>query len=291
MNRPDAVSMERLTETNGITICYETLGEPANPALLLIMGAGVQKIEWDPEFIRSFERAGFYVIWFDNRDCGRSSQVETDYDLFDMADDAFGLLDALGIAAAHVMGTSLGGMIAQSMAITHPSRVLSLCSIMSSTGARDVGRPSDELRRGFVVARGTGRTDYVEDTIAQARLVNGSKYPLDETELKWRASAAYDRAYFPQGRLRHVAAIGRSGDRTDSLRSLRMPTVVIHGSDDPLVTESGGRATANAISDARLVILEGMGHFIPRELRSLIVQEVVANARRAQVSLLRLPGH
>src|ERR1700678_242178 len=113
--------MERLTETNGITICYETLGEPANPALLLIMGAGVQKIEWDPEFIRSFERAGFYVIWFDNRDCGRSSQVETDYDLFDMADDAFGLLDALGIAAAHVMCTSLGGMIAQSMAIAHPS--------------------------------------------------------------------------------------------------------------------------------------------------------------------------
>jgi pimeloyl-ACP methyl ester carboxylesterase len=276
--------VERLAEANGVTICYDTLGNPSDPALLLVMGLGVQMTEWDREFIESFEREGFYVIWYDNRDCGRSSRVEAKYDLFEMANDAVGLLEILGISAAHVVGTSMGGMIAQSIAAAHPSRVLSLCSIMSRTGAPGLGDPTEEVKQSFLNGRGHSRWDYVEDQLALARLVNGSTYPLDEAALRRRTADAYDRAYSPDGRVRQVAAVVRSGDRTEGLRSIAVPTVVIHGSEDSLVSMNGGEATAAAIPNARLVILPGMGHVIPRELRPRIVQEVAANARRAQMS-------
>jgi pimeloyl-ACP methyl ester carboxylesterase len=286
------------TTANGITIEYETAGDPADPALLLVMGLGAQLIAWHPDFRQAIADRGYYVIVFDNRDVGLSSKIEdgprpdvlaafggdlssASYTLSDMASDAIGLLDVLGIDAAHVVGASMGGMIAQTIAIEHPARVLSLCSIMSMTGADDVGAPSEEAMAVLLKPAATTRDEAIAGSVAASIVIGSTGFPTDEAELKARAAASYDRCFYPVGIARQLLAIRASGDRTEKLRELDVPTVVIHGDIDPLVRVSGGEATAKAIPGADLLIIEGMGHDNPTALWPRIVDAIVDNAAKA----------
>jgi pimeloyl-ACP methyl ester carboxylesterase len=288
---------EQTADANGIEIVYETIGDPSHRPLLLVMGLGAQLIHWDLELCEQLADRGFWVIRFDNRDSGRSTQVdapvpdlrramlglriEAPYRLEDMADDAFGLLDHLGVEAAHVMGASMGGMIAQTMALARPERVLSLTSIMSTTGERRAGRP--KLRVWGVLMRQAprDREAYIESFVKTFRLIGSSGFPRDDDRLRELAAATYDRGHHTAGTGRQLAAILASGDRTARLRSLAVPTTVIHGRDDPLVPFRGGRATAAAIPNARLIAVPGMGHDLPREVWPQLIDAVVETAGRA----------
>ena len=288
---------EQTADANGIEIAYETIGDPSHRPLLLVMGLGAQLIHWDLELCEQLADRGFWVIRFDNRDSGRSTQVdapvpdlrramlglriEAPYRLEDMADDAFGLLDHLGVEAAHVMGASMGGMIAQTMALARPERVLSLTSIMSTTGERRAGRP--RLRVWGVLMRQAprDREAYIESFVKTFRLIGSSGFPRDNDRLRELAAATYDRGHHTAGTGRQLAAILASGDRTARLRSLAVPTTVIHGRDDPLVPFRGGRATAAAIPNARLIAVPGMGHDLPREVWPQLIDAVVETAGRA----------
>jgi pimeloyl-ACP methyl ester carboxylesterase len=288
---------EETAHANGIEIVYETIGDPSNPPLLLVMGLGMQLIHWDRELCELLAERGFHVIRFDNRDSGRSTmidapvpdlrrmmlglRVQAPYLLEDMADDAFGLLDQLGIEAAHVVGASMGGMIAQTMAIKRPERVLSLTSIMSTTGERRAGRP--KLRVWGVLLRRAPREKkaYVEHFVRTFRMIGSTGFPIDEDRIRELAAATYDRGHDAAGTARQLAAILASADRTEQLRSLSVPTTVIHGQADPLVPFRGGRATAQAIPDARLIAIPGMGHDLPREVWPQVVDAIGDNARRA----------
>jgi pimeloyl-ACP methyl ester carboxylesterase len=290
---------ERAT-ANGIEIVYETIGDPANPPLLLVMGLGTQLIHWDIELCERFAERGFHVIRFDNRDAGRSTyinapvpnlmramarlRINAPYRLDDMADDAFGLLDHLGIEAAHVAGVSMGGMIAQTMAIRRPARVVSLASIMSTTGERRAGRP--KLRVWGVLLRKapSDRDAAVEYFVRVFRMIGSRGFPADEDRIRALAAEAYDRGHSPAGTGRQLAAIMASGDRTERLRELRVPTVVFHGKSDPLVPFRGGRATAEAIPDARLIAIPGMGHDLPRGVWPQLVDAVAETAARASAA-------
>jgi pimeloyl-ACP methyl ester carboxylesterase len=261
------------------------------------MGLGMQLIHWDLELCEQLAERGFHVIRFDNRDSGLSTKVDAPvpdmrralfglrfdapYLLEDMADDAFGLLDHLGIEAAHVVGASMGGMIAQTMAIKRPERVLSLTSIMSTTGERRAGRP--KLRVWSVLMRQAprDRDAYVERFVKIFRLIGSKGFPLDDDRIRELAAATYDRGHHTAGTGRQLAAIMASGDRTAQLRTLAVPTTVIHGRDDPLVPFRGGRATAAAIPDARLIAVPGMGHDLPREVWPQLIDAVVETAGRA----------
>jgi pimeloyl-ACP methyl ester carboxylesterase len=287
---------EQRATANGIEIVYETIGDPSNPALLLVMGLGTQLIHWDRELCELFAEQGFHVIRFDNRDAGRSTRIdapvpnlrramaglriEAPYLLDDMAEDAFGLLDHLGIEAAHVAGVSMGGMIAQTMAIRRPERVLSLTSIMSTTGERRAGRP--KLRVWGVLLRRAPRDKdaAVEYFVRVFRLIGSKGSPVDEDRVRRLAAEAYERGHNPAGTGRQLAAIMASGDRSEALRRLRVPTTVFHGRDDPLVPFSGGRATADAIPGARLIAIPGMGHDLPREIWPQLVDAVAETAAR-----------
>jgi len=277
------VSATGIAHANGIDICYETFGDAAAPVLLLIMGTGVQMTEWEPEFVESFVEQGFRVVRYDHRDVGQSTRFDDSarYTLWDMADDAIGLLDVLGVEQAHVAGASMGGMVAQCIAIRHPGRVLSLCSIMSTTGADRVGTSRRDAREAMTGPRPTSREGVIETAVLRAQLLRGGGFPFDQDMIRRRAAAAYDRADSPEGRARHVAAILATGDRTDALRRVVAPTVVIHGAADPLVHSSGGEATAAAIPGASLVLIPGMGHELPLAARPLIVDAFVENARKA----------
>ncbi|MBA3263617.1 MAG: alpha/beta hydrolase [Thermoleophilaceae bacterium] len=288
---------EETARANGIEIVYETIGDPSSPPLLLVMGLGMQLIHWDRELCEQLAERGFYVIRFDNRDSGRSTKIDArvpdvrramiglsfdaPYLLEDMADDAFGLLDHLGIDAAHVMGASMGGMIAQTMAIRRPERVLSLTSIMSTTGERRAGRP--KLRVWGVLMRRApaDKQAYVERFVHIFRMIGSKGFPLDDDRIRELAAATYERGHHTAGTGRQLAAILASGDRTSQLRSVKVPTTVIHGRDDPLVPFRGGRATARAIPDARLIAIPGMGHDLPREVWPQVVEAVVETSRRA----------
>jgi pimeloyl-ACP methyl ester carboxylesterase len=288
---------EETARANGIDIVYETIGDPTNPALLLVMGLGMHLIHWDLELCQQFAERGFHVIRFDNRDSGRSTQIDAPvpdvrramlglrfdapYLLEDMADDAFALLDHLGIDAAHVVGASMGGMIAQTMAIERPERVLSLTSIMSTTGDRRAGRPRLRVW-GVLMRRAPEQKDaYVESFVRIFRMIGSKGFPIDDDRIRELAAATYERGHHAAGTGRQLAAILASGDRTERLRSLTVPTTVIHGRADPLVPFRGGRATAEAIPDARLIAIPGMGHDLPRELWPRIVDAVAETARRA----------
>ncbi|MEA2330943.1 MAG: hypothetical protein QOH58_1081 [Thermoleophilaceae bacterium] len=289
--------MEETAPANGIEIVYETIGDPADPPLLLVMGLGMQLIHWDDGLCELLAQRGFRVVRFDNRDAGRSTQInapvpnllrgmaglrlEAPYLLEDMAADAFGLLDHLGIEAAHVAGASMGGMIAQSMAIQRPERVRSLTSIMSTTGDRRAGRP--KLRALSVLARRapSDKESYVEHSVRLFRLIGSKGFPFDEERLRELAAASYDRGNHPAGTGRQLAAIMASGDRTPRLRELHLPATVIHGRGDPLVPFRGGQATADAIPDARLIPIAGMGHDLPPALWPLLADAVAETAGRA----------
>jgi pimeloyl-ACP methyl ester carboxylesterase len=253
---------------------------------------------WDDGFCQQLAARGFRVIRFDNRDIGRSSQLKgrptptrwqllrrsprgAAYTLEDMAADSVGLLDALGIKAAHIVGASMGGMIAQLVAIQHPDRVLSLVSIMSTTGDRRVGRPHPRVAMRMVRKVPRDREGYIEDHLETYRVIGSKRFALDEEHKRERAGRLFDRGIHPAGSARQMAAIVTTADRTPLLKQILVPTTVIHGDADPLVNVSGGRATAEAIPDAKLIVLEGMGHDMPRELWPQIIEAIVQNAARA----------
>jgi pimeloyl-ACP methyl ester carboxylesterase len=288
---------EGTATTNGIDIVYETIGDPSDPPLLLVMGLGMQLIHWDRNLCEQLAERGFYVIRFDNRDAGLSTKidapvpdvrramlgrrVDAPYLLGDMADDAFGLLDHLGIEAAHVVGVSMGGMIAQTMAISRPERVLSLISIMSTTGERRVGRPKLRVMTVLLRQAPQEREGFIDHFVRVFRMIGSRGFPLDEARVRELAAATYDRNHDRAGTARQLAAILASGDRTASLRSLSVPTTVIHGRNDPLVPFRGGKATARAIPGARLIEIPGMGHDLPEQIWPLVIDAVVETAARA----------
>ena len=283
---------------NGIEIEYESFGSPTNPAMLLVMGLGMQLTGWDPELCALLAKQGFHVIRFDNRDIGLSTHLDdapvpdplavlggdtsgVPYLLADMADDAAGLLTALGISGAHVVGASMGGMIVQELLLRHPELVLSACSIMSTTGARDVGQPSAEAAAALIAPRAASREEAIKRGVEVWRILESPAYPQPEPVLWEQETARYNRSFYQDGPARQLAAILASPDRTPGLASVIAPTVVIHGDADSLINVSGGKATAAAIPDAELKIYPGMGHDLPSELWASYVDAIVANTRRA----------
>jgi pimeloyl-ACP methyl ester carboxylesterase len=282
---------------NEITIEYDTFGDPASPPVLLIMGLGAQMTLWEPAFCQGIADRGYFVIRFDNRDVGLSSWLDdlgnlelaeiitgavgAPYSLVDMASDAAGLLDALSIESAHIVGASMGGMIAQSFAIAFPEKTRSLTSIMSTTGNPAVGQSSPEALGALLGPPPSNRDEAIERGVLLARVIGSPGYELDEASIRARAASDYDRAFHPAGTVRQVAAVVAQPDRTDDLGKVRAPTLVIHGADDPLVDQSGGRATADAIPGATLEIVPGMGHDLPPELWRSVTDSLVANFVRA----------
>lgn len=284
-------------DVGDVTLAYETFGDSADPPVLLIMGLATQMLGWPDEFCSGLAGSGLFVVRFDNRDVGLSTHLHdtppadvmaalagdtssASYTLSDMAADAAGLLEALGIDSAHVAGVSMGGMIAQTMAIEHPQRVRSLTSIMSTTGDRSVGTATEAAVGVLLAAPATSREEAMERAVTTFRIIGSPGYPFDEAMVRDRAGRSYDRSYDPLGVGRQLLAIFASGDRTPRLRDVRVPTLVIHGAEDPLVDVSGGRATAEAIPDARLVVLQGMGHDLPRDLWPVYIDHIVDLARR-----------
>jgi pimeloyl-ACP methyl ester carboxylesterase len=267
---------------NGIEIEYDTFGDATSPPVLLIMGLGVQMTLWDPVFCQAIADRGHYVIRFDNRDIGLSTwfddagvselsdvmsgAVPAPYSLADMAADAAGLLDALGIESAHIVGASMGGMIAQTFAIDFPAKTRTLTSIMSTTGDLTVGQASPEALGALLGLAPASREEAIESDVQISKIIGSPGYPMDELRIRERAASDYDRSFHPAGMTRQVAAIVTQPDRTDALGTLNMPTLVIHGADDPLVDPSGGHATAKAVPNATLKIVPGMGHDLPPEL-------------------------
>jgi pimeloyl-ACP methyl ester carboxylesterase len=291
-------SEERLATVGELEICWQEIGPHDGPPLLMIMGLGAQMILWPDELCELLAERGFRVIRFDNRDSGRSTKIEgasvvsiqdalagsipeDAYTLSDMASDSVGLLDALEIEAAHVVGASLGGMIAQTLAIEHPKRVLSLASIMSTTGNPEVGRPTPQGLAGLTTVPPRDRDGYVSALVGARRLIGSPGFPFDEERFARIARLGFDRGYYPQGTVRQTIAILASGDRTERLGDIHVPTVVIHGEDDPLITVSGGRATSAAVPGSKLVVIPGMGHDFPDGVWEQVADEVAANAERA----------
>jgi len=276
----------------GIEITYQQFGSPDAPVVLLIMGIAAQSIHWPDAFCHALVNRGLQVIRFDNRDIGLSTHLvdapppdlpaafagdlsSVSYTLSDMAADSVGLLDALGSKKAHLVGASMGGAIAQTIAIEHPDRVRSLTSMMSTTGHLSVGQPSpDALREVFGGPRAVTRDDVIQQMLRASRAVGSPGYPADEQEVAAKAGRAYDRCYDPIGVARQAIASVASGDRTERLRHLKVPTLVIHGLADRMCDVSGGRATAEAIPGAELVLIEGMGHDLPPGLRSQLAERI-----------------
>jgi pimeloyl-ACP methyl ester carboxylesterase len=284
--------------SNGIELEYETFGDASNPAILLVMGLGIQMLGWHEAFCQMLVDRGYFVIRYDNRDVGLSSKIEggpepdlmrllagdfssASYTLDDMADDAAGLLDELGIGKAHVVGVSMGGMIGQTLAIRHPDRVLSLTSIMSTTGDQSVGQPRQDVLMALVTPAPADREDFIEFEANMFQLIGSPDYPTPPDMLRELIGKSYDRMHYPAGFMRQLTGVMASGDRTATLANVTAPTVVIHGEADPLIAVSGGEATAKAIPGAKLVKVPGMGHDFPPQLWQQFVDEIVANAERA----------
>ncbi|WP_051772462.1 alpha/beta fold hydrolase [Saccharothrix sp. NRRL B-16314] len=274
---------EHFVTANGIELCHETFGDPRHPVLLLVMGMGFQLVHWPDEFCVRLAERGFHVVRFDNRDAGRSTHLPgAAYSLADMAADAIGLLDALGVARAHVVGASMGGMIAQVMAALHPARVRSLASLMSTTGRRGKGRTSLRLIR-HVLARGA-RTEQeaVERRVRVFEAIGSPGFEQDLEEIRRATALSFRRDPDHRGgRRRQHKAVRAAGDRTAQLALITAPTVVIHGTADRMCHHSGGEATAAAISGARLLLVPGMGHDLPPGAWATILDAIVENTRRA----------
>jgi len=280
---------------NGVELEYDTFGDPTDPPLVLIMGLGTQMTAWPEPFCQAIADAGYHVIRFDNRDCGLSTILDAPvpslgalltgdtsgvpYLMSDLADDVAGLLDALGIASAHIVGLSMGGMIAQQFVIDHPRRVRTLCSIMSTTGAPGVGQPAPEVVTLLLSPAATTREEAVDNGQKMFQTVGSPAYPMPAEELRALIGAAYDRSFAPEGSGRQLACIVASPDRTAGLAGVTVPAAVIHGDSDKLVDVSGGRATAAALGVEPL-ILAGAGHDLPEQLWKTYVGAIVGNARR-----------
>ena len=285
---------------HGVEICYETIGEADARPLLLVMGLSGPMTWWPLELCRQLADDGFLVIRYDNRDTGRSSRIsdkrvtradlvkgflgrriEVPYSLKDLADDGFGLLDHLGIEKAHVAGVSMGGMIAQTMALEHPERVLSLTSISSTTGSRRVGWQDPKLLPALLRRAGRGPEQYVQGSVDFWRKIASPAFPGSEDEVRERAEMTWARGVTFSGVMRQMVAVITQRDRTDALGRLRVPTSVVHGLSDRMVHVSGGRATARAIPGAELTLVPGMGHDLPPEVFSTIVRAISRAAARA----------
>ena len=273
----------RLVPVGELDLCTDAFGEPADPAVLLVMGMGFQLVHWPEDLCRSLAAEGFRVVRFDNRDAGASTHLPgCRYGLEDMADDAVGLLDSLGIDAAHVVGASLGGMIAQTMVIRSPDRVRSLASLMSTTGRRGRGRTSLRVYRHALGRRPRTEQEAVERRVRVFASVGSTGFEQDLDELRRVHTLASRRDPDARGgRRRQLRAVRTAGDRTDALRRVTVPTVVVHGTADRMCAPSGGRATAAAVPGARLELVDGMGHDLPPGVWPLLVRAVVDNARRA----------
>jgi len=289
---------ERFCKVGDVELCYEPFGDPNRPAVLLVMGLGTQMIGWHADFCSALADRGFYVIRYDNRDVGRSTHLDgrpvpksreiltrrirrPPYLLADMAADGIGLLDELGIARAHIVGASMGGMIAQTMAARHREQVLSLVSIMSSTGSRWSGQPAPRILPVFLQKPAASKEDYQERIVKLFALVGSPKFERDDDELRELAGTSWDRGIDPAGFARQLGAVIASGHRAADLKQIRVPTLVIHGKSDRLVRPSGGRATARAIPDARLELIDGMGHDLPRGVWPQILDGIEETAGRA----------
>lgn len=278
--------MPHIKAPDGVTLEYDTFGSSTAPPLLLVMGFGSQMIAWPRAFCERLSSAGRFVIRFDNRDCGLSSKLDGEtvdlgsvlaaasagdlarvralapYTLSAMSADALGLLTGLGIERAHIVGSSMGGMIAQTMAIEHPERTMTLTSMMSTTGESDFGQSTPAAAEALRTAPPADRQGYI-DAVAQKSLIWSSKRYSDLSAPRELAAASYDRCYYPEGRGRQLAAMIASGSRADGLRSLQVPTLVIHGLDDTLIAPSGGERTAALVQGAHLLLLPDMGHDRP----------------------------
>ena len=291
-------------DANGIRIEYETFGSPSDPALLLIMGLGMQLIAWPEPFCRRLASQGFYVIRYDNRDTGFSTKfddvrapglpallirsllrlpIRVPYTLRDMAADAIGLLDALDISSAHIVGASMGGMIAQNLAAGFPERVRSLTSIMSTSGHRSLPGADPLVSRHLFRSRPSSgdREAVITHNMRSLELIGSPAYPIDEDKRRELTSMSFDRCFYPAGFTRHVAAIVQDGDRRQRLRRISAPTLVIHGREDRLVPLAGGIDTAKFVPYADLEVIDGMGHNFPGELWPMLVKMISAHAGRA----------
>jgi pimeloyl-ACP methyl ester carboxylesterase len=282
-----------------IELCYETFGDPGDEPLLLVMGLATQMIAWQEPFCEELAGRGFFVIRFDNRDCGRSTNL-TDrrpptlgqmlrrkrdaaaYSLGDMAGDAVGLLDHLGIDRAHVVGASMGGMIAQTIAIRFPERVRSLVSIMSNTGDRLSGQPAFKVYPIFLKRAPQDRDGYIEHTIKLYKAIGSPGFERDEAEMRAMFGRSFDRGVSAAASGRQLMAILADGDRAPQLRGVRVPALVIHGTSDKLVAKSGGRKTAKSIPGARLLEIDGMGHDLPTGAWPQIIDGIAETAARAR---------
>ncbi len=284
-------------QVNKVEIEFDTFGNPSKPALVLVMGLGLQMIAWPEAVCDEFAAMGFFVVRFDNRDCGLSTKFDSygvpnifaglagdrstaPYSLADMADDTVALMDHLGVEAAHLVGVSMGGMIAQQAVIDHPTRFLSLCSMLSSTGAKGVGQPSNEVVAALLQPGGDDRDTAIERSLEISRAISSEKYFNKDSELELMARS-YDRNYCPEGVMRQLMAVVTSSDRTVALKKVTIPTIVIHGLADRLVNPSGGIATASSIPDARLLAFEGMAHEVPESLWPEVRKALLWNMNRA----------
>jgi pimeloyl-ACP methyl ester carboxylesterase len=293
-----------IAKVNDIEIVFDTFGDQSGFPILLVMGLGAQMIDWRDDFCERLASRGYWVIRYDNRDVGLSTKfddagtpnmmkmlsassqgevLESPYTLEDMADDGVGLLDFLKIEKAHVVGVSMGGMIAQTMAIHHPTRLASIISIMSSTGERDLPLPTPEALTALTTPRPTEREGYIERSIKDWHILSGTKYPPDEKLLREHAGLKFDRGIHPAGVARQMAAILASGGRREALKSITTPTLVIHGDADPLVPVEGGADTADAIPGAELIIMEGMGHYLPMELWPQLIDAIVLHTSTIEI--------
>ena len=294
------------TNANGLSITYEDKGPRDAPVVLLVMGLGGQLTLWPDEFVDALNVHGFRTIRYDNRDVGLSTRFEAAgvpnlkwmfvkaalglpvrpaYTLADMAADAVALLDGLGVQRAHIVGASMGGMIAQHIAARYPARVLSLTSIMSTTGNRRLPRARKEAMR--VLANrpmGGDPEEMIAYSVRAAQVIGSPGYPPDEARLQRQVRADYERGFYPQGVARQMAAIIADGDRRPMLRTIRTPTLVIHGEDDPLVPLAGGRDTAASIAGSRLMTVPGMGHDLPLALVDTLTDAIAKHAKEALVA-------
>jgi pimeloyl-ACP methyl ester carboxylesterase len=293
---PEAIA----TLPSGIELHYDTFGNPEDPAMLLVMGLGGPLNWWHQGLCALLAERGFFVVRYDNRDVGRSTKLRqfpstrTDvirgylgrgkppYTINDLADDAIGLLDHLGVEQAHVVGVSMGGMIGQTLAIDHADRVLSLVSIMSTTGRRTVGWSDPRLFPLLLGRSDRTREAVIERSVQTWASIGSPAYPTPPDEIRRQAAETFERGISPSGVIRQMRAILAQPDRSPRLHELRIPVLVIHGLQDRLVHPSGGRATADAIPGSELILVPGMGHDLPHELWPLFVDAIVRTAERAQ---------